>query len=89
MFNVKKSHFALHGIEYLEYVLSRDNIKPQPEKVTVILALREPQNVKEVCRFLGMAQYYSGMYRCRSHTLAPLADLLGEAGEMKVTLHPY
>ena len=40
--NVKKSSFALHEIEYLGYVLSRDGIKPQPEKVSAILALKEP-----------------------------------------------
>ena len=52
--NVKKSHFALHEIGYLGYGLSRDGIKLQPEKVTAILVLREPQNVKDLRRFLGM-----------------------------------
>ena len=56
--NVKKSSFALYDIEYLGYVLSRESIKPKPENVSAILALREPYNVKELRRFLGMAHYY-------------------------------
>ena len=44
--NVKKSSFTLYEIEYLGYVLSREGIKPQPEKVSDILALKELQNVK-------------------------------------------
>ena len=40
--NIKKSSFALYKIEYLGYVVSHDGIKPQPEKVSAILALKEP-----------------------------------------------
>lgn len=56
--NVKKSSFTLHEIEYLGYTLSRDGIKPQPEKVTAILALREPTSIQELHRFPRMVQYY-------------------------------
>ena len=38
--NATKSSFALHEIEYLGYILTRDGIKPQPEKVQAILALK-------------------------------------------------
>ena len=37
--NVNKSSFALHEIEYLDYILTREGIKPQPKKVTAIQAL--------------------------------------------------
>ena len=37
--NAPKCGFALHEIEYLGYTLSRDGIKPQTGKVSVILAL--------------------------------------------------
>jgi hypothetical protein len=30
--NATKSSFALHEIEYLGYILTREGIKPQPEK---------------------------------------------------------
>ena len=83
--NVKKSHFASHEIEYLGYIVSRDSIKPQSEKIPAILALREQQNVKELCRFLGMMKYYRDMWKIRSHMIALLIDLVDEAGETKVT----
>ena len=44
--NDRKSNFGLHEITHLGYVLLRDCIKPQTEKVSAILALGEPQNVK-------------------------------------------
>ena len=56
--NAPKSSFALHKIEYLGYILTREGIKPQPEKVTAIMALKEPTTVKDLRKFLGMVQYY-------------------------------
>jgi hypothetical protein len=45
-------------MEYLGYILTRYGIKPQPNKVQAMLALALPRIVKELCRFLGMVQYY-------------------------------
>ena len=38
--NAAKSFFALPEIEYLGYILTREGIKPQPEKCMAILALK-------------------------------------------------
>ena len=75
-----KCSFAMPEIEYLGYILSREGIKPQPEKVSAILALMPPKIVKELRRFLGMVQYYRDLWERRSHLIAPLTDLLGEVG---------
>ena len=83
--NLRKSQFALHEVEYLGYVLTRDGIKPHPGKVSAILALKEPSNVKELRRFLGMVQYYRDVWEKRSEMVAPLTDLVGEVGHTKVT----
>ena len=82
---VTKCSFGMPEIEYLGYILSREGIKPQPEKVSAILALMLPRNVKELRRFLGMVQYYRDLWERRSHLIAPLTDLLGEVGHTKVT----
>ena len=76
--HVKKSSFVLYEIEYLGYVLSRDGIKPQPEKISAILALREPQNVEELYRFLSMVQYYQDVWTPRFHMITSLTNLVGE-----------
>ena len=83
--NANKSSFALHEIEYLGYILTREGIKPQQDKVQAILALKEPTSVKELRKFLGMVQYYRDLWPKRSHLIAPLTDLIGECGETKVT----
>ena len=78
--NARKSSFCAVETEYLGYVLSRDGIKPQPQKVQAILALTPPQNVKQLRRFLGMVQYYWDIWARRSEILAPLTNLVGECG---------
>ncbi len=77
--------FCAKETEYLRYVLSRDGIKPQKEKVQAILALMPPKSVKELRRFLGMVQYYRDIWARRSKMLAPLSNLVGECGHTKVT----
>ena len=61
--NATKSNFYRHDIEYLGYVLTREGIRPQPEKVQAILALREPTSVKELRKFLGTLKTTYGYVR--------------------------
>ena len=82
--NAHKSSFCATETEYLGYILSRDGIKPQPKKVQAILASTPPQNVKQLCRFLGMV-WYRDIWARRSEILAPLTSLVGECGHTKVT----
>jgi hypothetical protein len=83
--NAPKSTFATDEIEYLGYTLTRDGIKPQEEKVSAILALQPPTNVKQLRRVLGIIQYYRDIWEKRTDLLAPLTDLVGECGTTKST----
>ncbi len=56
--NAAKLTFCALEIEYLGYVLTRDGIKPQSNKVQAILAIKPPTGVKQLRHFLGMVQYY-------------------------------
>jgi hypothetical protein len=67
--NADKSKFCAHETEYLGYILTRDGIKPQSNKIEAILAIHPPTNVKELRRFLGMVQYYRDMWMRRSKCL--------------------
>ena len=78
--NAKKSSFCQTQIEYLGYLITRDGIKPLDKKVQAILQLDKPKNLRELRRILGMVQYYRDIWEKRSHTLAPLTDLVGELG---------
>ena len=73
--NGKKSFFAKHELEYLGYWITREGIKPLPDKVRAILALDAPRNRKELRSFIGIVNYYRDMWVRRSHVLAPLASL--------------
>ena len=83
--NANTSSFAQEEVEYLGYILNKDGVKPVPGKVSAILALKPPTNVKELRQFLGMVQYYRDIWEKRSHLLAPLTNLVGECGHTKET----
>jgi hypothetical protein len=73
--NVAKSFFARPELEYLGYWITRDGIKPLPEKVKAILNIDTPRTRKELRSFIGIVNYYRDMWIRRSHILAPLASL--------------
>ena len=81
--NLSKSFFCQEQVEYLGYLLTREGIKPLPNKFKAILDLKSPKNVQEVRRVLGIIQYYLGIWERTSHTLAPLTLLVGESGKSK------
>ena len=83
--NAAKSSFCMAKVEYLDYILTQNGIKLMPEKISAILAIEPPRNVKELRRFLGMVQYYRDLWERRSEHLAPLTDLVGECGHTKET----
>jgi hypothetical protein len=56
--NADKSTFCTLEIEYLGYVLTRDSIKSQSNKVQAILVIKLPTGVRQLRHFLGMIQYY-------------------------------
>ncbi len=60
--NAAKSFFAEAEMEYLGYILMQEDIKPQPEKVSAILAIRPPTILKELHKVLGMVQYYRDLW---------------------------
>ena len=60
--NAAKRSFCGKEREYLGYVLTREGIKPPPKKIEAILMLTPPKNVKQLCRFLGMVQYYRDLW---------------------------
>jgi hypothetical protein len=83
--NAAKSTFCALEIKYLGYVLTRDSIKPQSNKVQAILAIKPPTGVKQLRYFLGMVQCYRDIWARWSHMLAPLTSLVGECGQTKST----
>ena len=67
-----KSKLCAEKTEYLGYILTKDGIKPQPNKELAILALTPPKGVKDFGRFLGMVQtieiFGQGIAKCLLHS---------------------
>jgi hypothetical protein len=72
--NATKLTLCALEIEYLRYVLTRDSIKPQSNKVQAILGIKPPTGVRQLRHFLGMVQYYRDCWKKRSDMLAPLTS---------------
>ena len=83
--NALKLKFCAEETEYLGYILTKDGIRPQQNKVQAILALTLPKGVKDLRRFLGMIQYYRDLWAKCSNMLASLTSLVEECGNTKVT----
>jgi hypothetical protein len=77
--------FCTLEIEYQGYILTRDDIKPQSNKVQAILLIQLPKGMKQLRHFLGMGQYYRYLWARWSNMLAPLTSLVGECSQTKVT----
>jgi hypothetical protein len=51
----------------------------------MIIPITVPKQVKHLCSFLGMVQYYQDLWARCSEMLAPLTSLVGECGHTTVT----
>jgi transposase InsO family protein len=54
---IKKCTFLSREINYLGHVISQGNVKPAPEATQAVLKYPQPETVKELQRFLGLATY--------------------------------
>lgn len=72
----KKSKFCANELKYLGYVLNKNGVTPDPEKVSPILNIPSPKNVREVRRLIGMANWYRRFVKDFSTLVAPITNLL-------------
>jgi len=53
--NPEKCQFCHSQVRYLGFIVQRDGLTMDPEKVKSILEYSAPRNLKQLCRFLGMS----------------------------------
>lgn len=75
---VKRSKcvFLAKEVKYLGFVVSKEGVRADPEKVSTIKEMPAPTNVSELKSFLGMVNFYARFVPKLSDLLSPLYTLL-------------
>ena len=82
--NSFKCSFLLKDITYLGYFITREGIKPGPNKVQGIMDLWRPTTTTEVQALISMVHYYRDMWTRRSHILVPLTEEFSDPKSRKI-----
>lgn len=72
----KKCSFCRTELKYLGYVVSRQGLHVDPEKVSAIVNIPIPQSVQEIRRIIGMSSWYRRFIPNYSTRIAPLTNLI-------------
>ncbi|MEE4246963.1 MAG: RNase H-like domain-containing protein [Kangiellaceae bacterium] len=80
---LRKCAFARKEVEYLGFVVSAQGIKPAPKLVEKIQQFPIPKTLKELQRFLGMANFYRVHIAGYSQTAAPLLSVVKHANKTR------
>lgn len=73
---LSKCAFFRKEMNFLGYILDSTGIKPDPERTQAILDYTPPRNVKELQRFLGLANFDRSFCPDFSSLSSPLTNLL-------------
>jgi hypothetical protein len=76
-----KCKFRKDEVEYVEHIISKHGLKPDPEKVRAVKMMKQPQNKKVLQTFLGFITYLSKFLPNMSDSSAPLSVLLEEKND--------
>ena len=73
---LKKTLFCRDEVPFLGFVLSKEGIRPDQERVCAILEVPEPRTRKELQRFIGMCTYYRKIHERYARFIEPFRPLL-------------
>ncbi|XP_024893887.1 uncharacterized protein LOC112468774 [Temnothorax curvispinosus] len=74
--NLDKSEFFMEQINYCGYIIDKNGLHKEPDKIEAIEKMRRPEDVPQVRSFLGMVNYYGRFIKNLSTILHPLNNLL-------------
>ena len=79
--NKEKCSFSQREVRFLGQILTENGVQSDPDKVAAIVKIEEPANVKELRRFLGMANQLSKFTPNLAEKTKPLRDLLSKKNQ--------
>ena len=74
--NLKKSYFFREEVTFLSHILTKDGIRPHPDKISIIVNFKEPENIPQLQSFLGFLNFYAKFVKHYAHETIPLLSLL-------------
>lgn len=74
--SLEKSRFCAKQLQYLGYILDEFGLGMDPDKISPILNIPPPKNLKELRRILGMSSWYRRFIRNFSDITSPMTELL-------------
>lgn len=81
--NLDKCRFCEKEVTYLGHLVTRNGVRPDPEKLEAVLSFPRPRNVREVRGFLGLAGYYRRFIREFAEIARPLTQLTGKGAKFE------
>ena len=72
----EKCKWKVRGVEFLGVVIGPKGVEMQKEKIEKVLNWPVPRNIKEVQKFLGLANYYRRFIKDFARIAAPLHVLV-------------
>uniref|UniRef100_A0A1I8BHK6 RNA-directed DNA polymerase n=1 Tax=Meloidogyne hapla TaxID=6305 RepID=A0A1I8BHK6_MELHA len=80
---LEKCNFFKSELKFLGHIVSKEGIKPDPEKKSIIQKLQRPKDVKELKSVMGTINYYAKFVREMHEVRGPLDKLLQKNIEWK------
>lgn len=71
-----KCLFMVNEVKYLGYVISKDGVKVDSDKIKAIIKIPRPRDISELRSFLGLVNFYAKFVKNLSTILSPLYELL-------------
>ncbi|XP_061159755.1 uncharacterized protein K02A2.6-like [Syngnathus typhle] len=79
--NMDKCELSTQQVKFLGHVLSAEGVRPDPDKIRAVIAMKEPSNVSEVRSFLGMVNQLGKFISGLAEKDKPLRDLLSKKNQ--------
>lgn len=71
----EKSRFCAPELKYLGYIVTPNGLAVDPDKISAVLNISQPKNIKETRSLLGMISWYRRFVKNYSSVISPLNDL--------------